>query len=77
MFSREYGRFSPRRWAMEHISCEKTTQKLNATMRTIALRQGEEWTEDLRVKVNDPWRMRSLYEKDAVVDNHLDSFLRQ
>ena len=76
MFAREYERFSPRRWAMEHISCEKTTQKLNATMRTIALRQGEEWTEDLRVKVNDPWRMRCLYEKDAVVDNHLDSFLR-
>jgi glycosyltransferase involved in cell wall biosynthesis len=76
MFAREYGRFSPRRWAMENISCERTTEKLNATLRTVALQRGEEWTEDLRVKVNDPWRMRCLYEKDAVVDTHLDSYLR-
>lgn len=68
MFSREFARYSPRQWVIDNISCHRTTQKINATLMEIALRNGEQWTEDLRVKVNGDGCMRYLLADDAVTD---------
>ncbi len=77
MFSRDHARFHPRQWVTENISCQRTTQKLNAIIKEIALRSGEEWTEDIRVKVNEDGKMRGLRLEDPVLDARLDSYERK
>lgn len=37
----------PRNWAVEHISCFRTTESLNDLLKREALESGESWTEDL------------------------------
>jgi len=76
MFSREYAKFNPRQWVMDNISCQKTTQKLNTIIKDTALRNGEEWTEDIRIKVKEDGRMRFLHPEDTIIDNHLNNYLR-
>ena len=76
MFSQEYAKYNPRQWVMNKISCQKTTQKLNAILKNVALQKGEEWTEDIRIKVNPDGFMRYLCQEDAVTDPHLDGFFR-
>ncbi|HSK08128.1 MAG TPA: glycosyltransferase [Vicinamibacterales bacterium] len=41
------GRFEPRAWALQHISCHVTTAKLNAILREDALARGRPWTVDI------------------------------
>jgi hypothetical protein len=76
MFSRQYARFNPRQWALDNISCQRTTEKLNATLKGVASRNGEEWTEDVRIKVNWDGVMRCIDPQDAVIDRHLGAYLR-
>jgi len=76
MFSRDYAKFNPRQWVMDNISCQKTTQKLNTLLKDIALRNGEEWTEDMRIKVNVDGMMRCLHPEDTVIDGHLNICMR-
>jgi glycosyltransferase involved in cell wall biosynthesis len=45
---------SPRKWGMEHITCFKSTEKLNSILRESALRQGRPWTQDIVVRSNSP-----------------------
>jgi len=44
----------PREWGLEHISCFKSTEKLNSVLREHALRQGRPWTEDIAARSNSP-----------------------
>lgn len=46
-FIREAESFQPHAWAMENISCFKSTQTLNGILKDHALRQGQDWTTDL------------------------------
>ena len=44
--------FRPRQWVLENMTCHRGTAILNAAIRTKALESGQEWTEDLAVKVS-------------------------
>lgn len=37
----------PREWAIDHISCQRTTEKLNAKLKARAEAEGRPWTKDL------------------------------
>ncbi|SIO61468.1 Glycosyl transferases group 1 [Singulisphaera sp. GP187] len=39
--------FSPRSWAVENISCHRSTTRLNEILRTDARRRGRPWTRDI------------------------------
>ncbi len=47
-----YTKFTPRQWALEHISCEASTRKLESLLRKIAAERDEPFTGSLVVKVN-------------------------
>jgi glycosyltransferase involved in cell wall biosynthesis len=57
--------FSPRQWAVEHISCFKSTERLNGILEAHALARGERWTRDIVAKSNSP-ELSYVREKDAV-----------
>jgi hypothetical protein len=40
-------RYQPRAWAEQNMSCWKSTQILNDTLKQHALRQGQAWTQDI------------------------------
>jgi glycosyltransferase involved in cell wall biosynthesis len=40
-------RYTPRRWALEHISCFKSSERLNEILKKHALATGQTWTRDL------------------------------
>jgi Glycosyl transferases group 1 len=44
----------PRAWAMSNISCVVSTGVLEARVREVALRDGEEWTSGIVVRANSP-----------------------
>jgi len=46
-FVAESGRYRPRAWAEEHISCFRSSQVLNDALRRHALASGQEWTRDI------------------------------
>ncbi|GIV17803.1 MAG: hypothetical protein KatS3mg022_3238 [Armatimonadota bacterium] len=55
LWFREHHRdFRPREWAMQNISPQATTAKLNAILRKIACEHGEPWTRDIVAKSNCP-----------------------
>lgn len=54
----------PREWGLEHISCLKSTEKLNLILREYALRRGRPWTQDIAVRSNSP-ESKYRYAKDA------------
>ena len=41
------GRFKPRRWAMENISCFASSERMNAILKNTAIASGETWTRDI------------------------------
>jgi glycosyltransferase involved in cell wall biosynthesis len=49
----ESGRYRPRDWAVENISCSRSTEILNDTLRRDARRQGRPWTRDVVAMQND------------------------
>lgn len=53
-FQEHWPEFRPRRWAMDHLSVEKTTSKLNGVLKHLAEKRGEEWTTDIVCKCNSP-----------------------
>lgn len=53
-FREHYRDFRPREWAMQNISPQATTKKLNAILQEIAREQGELWTRDIVAKSNCP-----------------------
>jgi len=62
----------PREWAIEHISCQRTTEKLNAKFKARAEAEGRPWTKDLVlanwrphptfVRVEDRVNLKSVYD---------------
>src|SRR5262249_16536004 len=46
-FLEESERYRPREWAMENISCVKTSERLNDALRQWAIRAGRPWTTDI------------------------------
>ena len=46
--------YSPRKWALDHISCLVTTGNLNSGLREYALSRGEPWTRDIVPRTNAP-----------------------
>jgi glycosyltransferase involved in cell wall biosynthesis len=55
---------NPREWGMEHVSCFKSSEKLNAILRNHALKRGQPWTQDLAVRSNSP-ESRYVFTADA------------
>jgi hypothetical protein len=51
------GQMHPREWVMQHMSCQRATEVLSATIQQFAVRQGEPWTADPVVKVRHLHRM--------------------
>lgn len=41
------GSFRPRQWALEHITCFRSTERLNALLRDHSLRTGKPWTRNI------------------------------
>lgn len=46
-FVEQSERFAPRAWAIENISCHRSSQRLNAILRDWSLRTKRPWTEDI------------------------------
>lgn len=46
--------YSPRKWALDNISCLVTTSRLNDHLRENALSRGEPWTQDIVPRTNAP-----------------------
>ena len=46
-FLEESVHYSPREWAIENISCFKTSEKLNSILRSWSLKTGRPWTMDI------------------------------
>jgi len=52
-FVEESDRYSPRQWAIDNISCQRSTENLNRVLRMDALSQGRPWTRDAVPMKND------------------------
>jgi glycosyltransferase involved in cell wall biosynthesis len=46
-FLEESERYTPRQWALENISCQKASQRLNAVLREWSSKTHRPWTEDI------------------------------
>jgi hypothetical protein len=57
------GSLEPRAWAIERISCFKSSEKLNAVLREHALDHGLPWTQDIAVRACSP-DSKYVYESD-------------
>lgn len=69
----------PHQWAMSSISPDITTKKLNNLLYDLAVRNGEEWTQDIAVKVNSPEAVLMYpdsgpYEKNVMQVEQLRNF---
>lgn len=57
-FTENYKRFSPRTWALEHMSCQNATNILTESIGCVAKILGEKWEGSLVTKVNELHGMR-------------------
>jgi len=48
------GALKPRAWGIEHISCYKSSARLNAILRDDALSKGRPWTQDIAGRASSP-----------------------
>ena len=46
--------FSPRSWAMNNISCIKSTERLNYQLKESETNRGADWTKDITIRANSP-----------------------
>jgi hypothetical protein len=51
---RNLGTYSPRKWAVENISCLVTTERLNGHLRASAASRAQPWTCDIAPRTNAP-----------------------
>jgi hypothetical protein len=47
-----YDQFSPHEWVMANMTCQRATEILGEVIKHKALESGENWTQDLAVKVS-------------------------
>jgi glycosyltransferase involved in cell wall biosynthesis len=52
-FLRDAAGYHPRQWALQHISCHRSTRVLNDVLRERALASGQQWTQDIATQY---WR---------------------
>ena len=52
-FKNNYDSYSPRKWALENISCKISTAKLEAKIKEVSLDSSEKWIKPLATKVNE------------------------
>lgn len=71
----EYHKFSPRKWAVENISCFASSQKLNDIIRKRTVGQGREWSKDIACRSNSP-ESRYCYDSDSKMLNDFNHNLR-
>jgi hypothetical protein len=67
---------SPRQWALQNISCVRSTRILNDHLVIVSKAQGERWSRDIVVRCNSP---ESTYydERDALeLEAHSDALRR-
>jgi len=65
--------FRPRQWADEHTGCHRSSEKLGAALRQLALRAGLRWTRDIVPKANTPnLRYVSALEVDRFAEAYDD-----
>jgi glycosyltransferase involved in cell wall biosynthesis len=72
-------RYDPRAWALENTGYCRSSHRLNAVLKNLAMHQGEAWTADLYHKKNRHNAMYSRAEDRAAARNHLEDlgvFLR-
>lgn len=55
---------SPRRWGLEHISCLKSSDRLNSILRDHSAWQGRQWSQDIAARSNSP-ECRYVFDEDA------------
>jgi len=57
-FLDESSSYTPRAWAMQHITCLQTAERLNAILRAHALERGAPWSQDIKPLC---WRPDPIY----------------
>ena len=64
--------YSPRQWVLDHMTCERSTRLLEATLRDDALAAGEPWTQGLvaRVSTLDTQRYWTPGDREKFVDDY-------
>jgi glycosyltransferase involved in cell wall biosynthesis len=75
----EAATFSPRAWALQHTGYRNSTRGLEAVVRELATRRGEEWAEGLFPKMNRPNAVYADEATRATARAHfaaLEGFLR-
>jgi len=58
------GNLQPRQWGQEHVSCFKSSERLNAVLKERTLGLGLPWTQDIAGRASSP-ESRYLYADDA------------
>ncbi len=53
-FRENYEKLSPRKWALENLSCRVSTKRIEAIAKSISAERGEVWTRPFVPKVNRP-----------------------
>jgi glycosyltransferase involved in cell wall biosynthesis len=73
-FIAQADRYSPRRWAQEHISCQASSWVLNDVVRQVLWADGQDWTRDLAILCwrPDPYLVHS--EDRAMMRAERDDF---
>jgi glycosyltransferase involved in cell wall biosynthesis len=53
-FRENYGKFQPRKWALENITCQISTARLEELLKRVAEESGQCWSRGIETKVNRP-----------------------
>jgi hypothetical protein len=69
-------RYHPRRWALENISCIKSSEILNGIIKHSVSRGEGDWTEDIAVRSNSP-DLRYYNADDTLKFSKYNESLRQ
>jgi hypothetical protein len=69
----------PRTWGLEHVSCLKSSERLNGILREHALSKGMPWTQDIAVRSNSPdsvYKYAADAERLLPLNEQLKNYLR-
>jgi hypothetical protein len=67
--------YAPREWALRTTGYKNSTRVLNNCLKTYAVRDGEEWTQDIFAKKNDT-NARYVFDRDRVAADRATVHLR-
>jgi len=64
--------YSPRRWVLEHMTCQQATAAVEANVRAAAIKHGESWTSGLVVRTStlDTQKYWNEADRDRFVDDY-------